>query len=124
LCQEDLYLLEGEGDFVETVLKAAQENLDRKSQLEAEGYSFDWLVGRVARQLELEPKDVLAAGKNAQRVKARSLLCYWATRELGMTTVYLANRLNLAQPTVSQAVIRGQKIAEDQGLSLIEKTSQ
>jgi hypothetical protein len=48
----------GEGDFVETVLKAAQENLDRKCQLEAEGYSFDWLVGQVARQLGIEPKDV------------------------------------------------------------------
>ena len=41
-----------------------------------------------------------------------------------MTTVDLAKRLNLAQPTVSQAVIRGQKIAEDQGLSLIEKSIQ
>ena len=114
----------GEGDFVETVLKAAQENLDRKSQLEAAGYSFDWLVGRVALQLEIEPKEVLTPGKYAQSVKARSLLCYWGTRELEMTTVELARRLNLAQPTVSQAVTRGQKIAEDQGLSLIEKTSQ
>jgi len=114
----------GDGDFVETVLKAAQENLERKYQLEAEGYSFDWLVGHVARQLELEPKDVMAPGKYALIVKARSLLCYWGTRELGMTTVDLAKRLNLAQPTVSQAVIRGQKIAEDQGLSLIEKSNQ
>ena len=114
----------GEGAFVETVLKAAQENLERKYQLEAEGYSFDWLVGHVARQLGLEPKDVLAPGKYAQSVKARSLLCYWGTRELGMTAVDLAKRLNLAQPTVSQAVIRGQKIVEDQGLSLIEKNSQ
>jgi putative transposase len=114
----------GEGDFVETVLKAAQENLDCKSQLEAQGYSFDWLVGRVARQLEVEPKDVLAPGKYAQSVKARSMLCYWGVRELSMTTVDLARRLNLAQPTVSQAVIRGQKIAEDQGLGLIEKTIQ
>ena len=44
-------------DFVETVLKAAQENSDRKSQLQAAEYSFDWLVGRVARQLEIEPKN-------------------------------------------------------------------
>jgi REP element-mobilizing transposase RayT len=114
----------GGGDFVETVLKAAQENLDRKSQLEAAGYSFDWLVGRVARQLEIEPKEVLAPGKYAQNVNARSLLCYWGVRELGMTTVDLARRLNLAQPTVSQAVTRGQKIAADRGLSLIENAIQ
>jgi DNA-binding transcriptional LysR family regulator len=38
-----------------------------------------------------------------------------------MTTVELARRLNLAQPTVSQAVKRGQKVAEELGLNLLEK---
>jgi hypothetical protein len=37
-------LILGYGDFVETVLKAAQENLDRKSSIRALGYDFDWLV--------------------------------------------------------------------------------
>ncbi len=97
----------GDGDFVEMALKKAQEDLDRKSRLKAAGYGFDWLVGHVARQLEIEPKEVLAPGKYASNVKARSLLCYWGTRELGMTTVERARRLNLAQPTVSQAVKRG-----------------
>jgi hypothetical protein len=111
----------GDGDFVETVLRQAQEDLDRKSKLKAQGYSFDWLVGRVAKQLEIEWKVVLAPGKYAPVVKARSLLCYWGTRELGMTTIELARRLNLAQPTVSQAVKRGQKVAEELGLNLLEK---
>jgi len=31
----------GEGDFVESVLKAAQENLDRKHIIQARGYNFD-----------------------------------------------------------------------------------
>ena len=44
----------GEGQFVETVLKAAQENLDRKSHLEAKGYSFDWLVGRLRGRTNVE----------------------------------------------------------------------
>ncbi|CAB1061123.1 hypothetical protein D1BOALGB6SA_5896, partial [Olavius sp. associated proteobacterium Delta 1] len=37
----------GQGDFVETVLKAAQKNLDRKSMIRALGYDFNWLVDRV-----------------------------------------------------------------------------
>jgi REP element-mobilizing transposase RayT len=36
-----------------------QEDLNRKSQLEATGYGLDWMVGRVARQREVEPKVVL-----------------------------------------------------------------
>ena len=114
----------GEGDFVETVLKAAQENLERTYELEAQGYNFDWLIKRVAHLLEIEPKDVLAAGKYVKTVKARSLVCYWGVRELGMTTVELAKKVNVAQPTVSQAVLRGKKIAEKQGLNLKEQVNQ
>jgi hypothetical protein len=36
------------------------------------------------------------------------------TGMLGMTTVELAKKLNLAQPTISQAVMRGRKITEEE----------
>lgn len=102
----------GDGDFVEKVLKTSQEQMQRKYKLRTQGYDFDWLVKQVAEAMRIEPKDVLTAGKYAQSVKARSLLCYWGTRELGMTTVELSKKLKLAQPTVSQSAKRGQKIAE------------
>ncbi|MFZ7127885.1 MAG: transposase [Desulfobacterales bacterium] len=114
----------GGGAFVETALRTAQENLDRKYRLEADGHDFEWLVRQVAMLLEIEPEDVLARGKYPQSVRARSLLCFWATRELGMTTVDLSKKLNLAQPTVSQAARRGQKIAREQGLCLYENGNQ
>ena len=110
----------GDGAFVESVLKEAQEDLERKSQLQAGGYGFEWLVERVARQMGIEGEDVLAPGRYSQNVKARSLLCYWGTRELGMTTVELSRKLNLAQPTISQAAERGRKIAQEKGYCLLE----
>ncbi|MFO7646111.1 MAG: transposase, partial [Desulfosarcina sp.] len=110
----------GDGQFVEAVLKAAQEHLERKYRLEADGCDFTWLVKRVAKQYGLEPQQILAAGKYPKTVKARSLLCYWATRELGMTTIELSKKLRLSQPTISQSAKRGQKIAQTKGLSLFE----
>ena len=41
---------------------------------------------------------------------------------LGMTTVELAKKLNLAQPTISQAAMRGRKIAEEEGLKIESMT--
>ncbi len=55
-------------------------------------------------------------------VAARSLLCYWANRAFGLTTVELARRLKLAQPTISQAVERGERIAAEKRLVLLSKT--
>jgi chromosomal replication initiation ATPase DnaA len=75
----------------------------------------------VAILLNIKPKDVLARGKYKQTVKARCLLCYWGTRELRMTTVELAKKFNLAQPTISQSAMRGQKIAMEEGLKLLEQ---
>ena len=114
----------GDGDFVETVLKEARESLERKYTLEAQGYDFDWLVKQVANLLNIDQKDVLTRGKYKQSVKARGLLCYWGTRELKMTTVELAKKLNLAQPTISQSAMRGRKIVKEEGLKLLEQLNQ
>ena len=110
----------GDGDFVEKVLTEAGESLERKYKLETQGYDFDWLVKHVAMLSDTEPKDVVARGKYKKTVKARDLLCYWGTRELGMTTVELAKKLNLAQPTISQSAMRGRKLVVEEGLRLLE----
>ena len=65
--------------------------------------------------------EVLREGEYARTVAARSLLCYWANRELGITTVELARRLNLAQLTVSQSVDRGERIAAEKRVTLLSK---
>ena len=100
------------------------DDLDRGNFIERFGIVLTWLVERVALLMDLDPGDILSAGKYPQRVRARSLLCYWGARELGMTTVALAEKVNLAQPTVSQAVSRGEKIAEDPGLKFCDQINQ
>jgi REP-associated tyrosine transposase len=109
----------GDGAFVESVLKEARADLDRKRRLRSDGGGFEWLVDRVARQLAMEPEDVLAPGRYPQNVNARSLLCYWGTRELG-AAAQLSRILNLSQPAISQAAVRGMKIAKENGFYLIE----
>jgi hypothetical protein len=61
--------------------------------------------------LKLNVSDVLKRSKDTQTVKARSLLCFWANRELGMTTVEISHRLKMSQPGVSRASMRGEKLA-------------
>jgi REP element-mobilizing transposase RayT len=109
----------GDGDFVESVLSASNERLERRARLRAAGYDFDRLVERVAVLFEMRPHEVLREGKHARTVAARSVLCYWANRELGISTVELAGKLKIAQPTVTQSVDRGQKIAAERRFSII-----
>ena len=108
----------GNSEFVEQVLKEAEERLERRYALEAKGYDFDQVVQRVAQVLNMDVSDVLKRSKDPQTVKARGLLCFWANRELGMTTVEISHRLKVSQSAVSRASMRGEKIALQNGFHL------
>lgn len=103
----------GNGEFVEEVLRQANDRLDRRYSMRAKGIDFDGLVNHVAHVMGIRPAEVLKKGKEPETVKARSVLCYWATRELGMTSVEIARRLRLCQSTVSRCALRGETTATE-----------
>jgi hypothetical protein len=49
-------------------------------------------------------------GKYRQIVKARSLLFYGAVRELGISMASLTRMLTVSPATVTQSVVRGEKL--------------
>jgi putative transposase len=110
----------GDSDFVESVLKSAEEELEEKYDLKARGYDFDRVAQRVAEVMEMEIEQVTAFGKSPQTVKARSLLCFWAHRKLGMTTIEIGRRLNMSQSAVSRSSMRGQQIERENRFELID----
>ncbi|MEW6669163.1 MAG: transposase, partial [Thermodesulfobacteriota bacterium] len=111
----------GDGDFVEEVLRACDEKMERRYHLRARGYDLEKAIIRVSDLMKLKPSQIVGAGKERERVQARSILCYWAVRELGISMSELARRLRLSLAGVSQSVRRGERIADETGYSLIEK---
>jgi chromosomal replication initiation ATPase DnaA len=109
----------GDSDFVESVLSEQNERLERRYTLQSQGYDFDKMVRRVGEVFGLKVEEVLAAGKQPKRVEARSLACYWAVREMGMTTVETSCRLGISQSAVTKAVYRGERWAKEKGLQLM-----
>jgi putative transposase len=84
-----------------------------------EGYDFDWLVGQVATLFGVDQDIVTRPGRYPNRVEARSVLCYWAARELGISTLELSKRLGISQPTASQLAKRGEKIVKEKQLKVM-----
>jgi hypothetical protein len=111
----------GDGDFVEHVLSEAKEQMERKNILKSKGYNLEMIADRVRTVMGLEASEIWKSGKSRRRVAARSLLCFWAVRELGMSMTELSRRLNLSLSGVSQSVIRGEKIVELNGFKLLDK---
>jgi len=108
----------GDGNFVQDVLNVCRQQFERRYHHQAKGHDLDWLTGQVAGLLNLERDVVTRPGRYPETVEARSVLCYWAVRELGLSTVDLAGRIGVSQPTASQSVKRGEKIVRDKNLEV------
>jgi len=111
----------GQTEFVLDTLRQRDEWLERKHQVRTQGYDVDTIAQRVADLLAISSEDFLSPGKQRQTVKARSLLCFWAARDCGITMSALSLRLGICPAAVSQSVARGQKVAADNGYRLSER---
>jgi REP element-mobilizing transposase RayT len=110
----------GDSDFVQSVLSAQDESLETRYQLQSQGYDFRYALSRVAQLTGLQTEQILKPGKQPVRVYARSLLCHWAIRSLGMTAVAVSKLIGISQSAVTRAAYRGEAIAAANNLTLVE----
>jgi len=66
----------------------------------------------------MKPDEVFSKGRQDRKVKARSLLCFWAATELGMPHTALAKRLEMSLAGIGFSVERGESIAKKGNYSL------
>ena len=108
----------GDSDFVENVLANPQERLEQKYALAANGIGFEQLA-LWASQLTWVPVQATAGpSKRRQTSKARSLICFWAGSELGMSLTALAHRLGISVPSASLAAQIGEQIIDREKLEI------
>lgn len=103
------------------VLNEQQERLDNRFRPQEQGYDLGKVIERVSELFSLSEQDILVPSRQRKRVMGRSVLCFWAIRELGMSGVELSHVLKLGQSSVSRAVGRGELLVRDMKLSLISE---
>ncbi|MDD5171178.1 MAG: transposase [Syntrophales bacterium] len=109
----------GDSDFVSQILGQTEEILEKHHALRSGGMDLEKIARRVSELMEMKEEEVWAAGKQQHIVNARSLFCFWAVRELGVSMANLGRRLRLSIPAISKSVVRGKQIAESKGYKLI-----
>lgn len=110
----------GDTDFVKSVLSQSKEAFDRRYRLKSKGIDLDKVAGRVAKLFDMTIDEVWSKGKYRRIVAARSLLCYWANRELGISLSALAQKFEVSATAISKSVLRGKFIARDHNYKLEE----
>jgi len=110
----------GDSDFVEQVLSEAKEQMEKKHRLLSKGYNLEKIAFKVSALMQLKPSEIWAPGKERKRVNARSLLSYWAVRDVGISMAELSRHLKLSLSGISLSVKRGEKIAKDNDYKLVD----
>jgi putative transposase len=110
----------GEGAFGEQVLTKAEERFERRHRLRVKGYNLERVCKRVAELVGMPPEEAMEPGRvrGHLRKKARNLLCYWGTSEIGVKQNQLAETLGLTQPAINVAVKRGVELIREHHYSL------
>ena len=109
----------GDAGFVTRVLAHSKETIRKSDALRNVGVDLNQIASRVSDLMGISIEDVWAAGKQQHIVNARSLLCFWAVRELGVSMASLGRTMGLSLPAISKSVVRGRKIAESNGFCVI-----
>ncbi len=110
----------GDSEFVMQVLDEAEEQYDRRYKLKALGYDPNKVEQKVLGIFSIAKEELYSGSRKKLISEARSVFCFWCVRELGESMTNIAKRLGLSQPAVGYAVDRGERIAENRRIKLVE----
>jgi len=108
----------GDSEFVDSVISQSGERYERRHLLKQQGYDLDRVAQRVSEVLGIKPEEVFSKGRQGWKVTARSLFCFWAARELGISHTALAKKLEMSLAGVGFSVERGESVARSPNYSL------
>ena len=114
----------GGSEFVERILKEANEDWERKSRLRQKGIDLRQLVERIGAYFDLEIEDLKSGSKVSNISQARAVLCYVGARKLGFPSVSIAEELGISPSAVSRAILRGQKLLGQKDIEAVLSGSQ
>jgi len=117
LPQDDRRIM-GNESFVRDLLARAEEKMNRRYELTQSGLDITSLEKRICEIYEISPADIYMRRKYKKIVDARSVFCFFAVTELGVSLKALAERFEVSSPAIVLAVKRGRIIAEIKDLKL------
>jgi putative transposase len=111
----------GDTAFVTTILSLAEEKLEQRYAMKSSGVTLDVVEKKVIGLFGMTSRELYEKGRHKRLGNARSLFCYWAVHELGISMKELAKRFLITEPAIGYSVRRGQKIVQEKGWTLLEK---
>ena len=86
--------------------------VDGRTLLEQQGWSLGKLTQQVSDNLGVSEAALLSMVRFNDLSVAKSLICYWRTKEIGLSCREIADSLDISQQAVSNRVPKGKAYCE------------
>ncbi|MDP4979771.1 MAG: transposase, partial [Desulfobacterales bacterium] len=96
----------GSSDFVETVLKNANEEYERRSRFRARGLSLEKIIDIVSGYFEIEKDEMKSQSRRRVVARSRAVISIVAIDQLGLRGADVARSLNLTPFAISKLILR------------------
>lgn len=98
----------GDSKFVEKVLNQDSLVITKRTLLQQQGWTLDRLIERVCAFCSINKNELTFKARANNRSLAKSLICYWAKVELGLTCREIATHLAISQQAVSNWIAKAE----------------
>lgn len=102
----------GDSKFVENVLAQDELAIKKKSLYLQQEWNLNKLIEKVCELCNIDVHQLSGKARANKLAQAKSLICYWGTRELELPLREIAERLRISQPAVSIWVKKGAELCE------------
>lgn len=110
----------GDSAFVSKTLESDKLSLIQATLRSKQGWTLNKLIRSVCHLCDVQEQLLLKRSRNNPCSKAKALICYWGTTELGLPASELALRLEISQQAVSKWIIKGQGLQERSAIQFPE----
>lgn len=107
----------GNSDFVESVLKQAQEQYEAKTLTQMAGVDLDYLIQSISAYFDIDPKMIKSSVKQRKASRARAILCCLAIDRCNFKGAAIARKIHVSPSAISKLADRGRNDALSQEIA-------
>jgi chromosomal replication initiation ATPase DnaA len=109
----------GSGAFVEKLLAEEERMVSQRTLFKRKRINVEKFMDLISEKFGVTREEVIGGGQRQAVSVARSVFCYLASKDLGLTGRELSRALRLTPSAIHYAVLRGEKfLAEHKGVKV------
>lgn len=94
----------GSGDFVERILRQAEDRVKRQIKARSKEEILDEVIGRMCTEEKIREEELRAGGKRRPVTKVRARIAYYLSKEKGIPMAEIARRLGVGTSAIGMII--------------------